>query len=280
MALISSITAFRLTVSDAQRLARFYRGIGFAVIGSESIAADELRLLGLACGGVRLSLRLGHQRVDLDTFDVPGKPYPAAATAADLCFQHLALVTDDAAAAWARVAALGASPISSSGPIALPSSTGVAAAVKFRDPEGHPLELLQFLPQSAGAWTGTGLLGIDHSAISVSHAGTSRRFYEALGLAAHRPTLNHGPTQNALDGLPNVEVDVVPMLPRSVTPHLELLAYRTPTGQAAGRLEANDMAATRIVWAADRDELIRDPDGHLHLLRGTSSARLPSPPKV
>ncbi len=54
----------------------------------------------------------------------------------------------------------------------------------------------------------------------------------------------------ALDGLPRVEVDVVPMLPHQDTPHLELLGYRKPTGRVAGRLEPNDVAATRIVWAA------------------------------
>jgi hypothetical protein len=71
----------------------------------------------------------------------------------------------------------------------------------------------------------------------------------------------------ALDGLPEVEVDVVPMMPRQRTPHLELLAYRKPVGRTADRPQANDVAATRTVWAADRDALVRDPDGHLHLLR-------------
>jgi hypothetical protein len=31
-------------------------------------------------------------------------------------------------------------------------------------------------------------------------------------------------------------------------------------------VQANDVAATRIVWRSDRDALLRDPDGHLHLL--------------
>jgi catechol 2,3-dioxygenase-like lactoylglutathione lyase family enzyme len=126
---------------------------------------------------------------------------------------------------------------------------------------------LQFPPRSAGRWPGTGLLGIDHSAVSVSDVDASRRFYETLGLSVHEQTLNEGPTQVALDGVPDVKVDVVPMSARRATPHLELLGYRQPRGRPAGRLEANDVAATRIVWAADRDQLVRDPDGHLHLLR-------------
>lgn len=264
---ISAIAAFRLTTAQPERLARFYEGLGFGVGEPEAIADDEIALLGVGCGGVRVPLRLGAQRLDLDSFEKPGQAYPTDTSAADLCFQHLALVTDDAAAAWRRVTSLGALPISSGGPVQLPPATGVAAAVKFRDPEGHPLELLQFPPHGAGRWPGTGLLGIDHSAISVSEADTSRHFYEALGLSVHGQTLNEGPTQVALDGLPGVVVDVVPMLPAAATPHLELLGYRKPTGRSVGQLAANDIAGTRTVWAADRDRLLRDPDGHLHLLR-------------
>lgn len=267
MAHASAITAFRLTTPDSERLAAFYAELGFAVGIREGIEESELAILGLRGGGSRLSLHLGGQRVDLDCFDVPGRIYPADATAADLFFQHLAIVTDDAAIAWKRVQALGAVPISTSGPVLLPPATGVAAAVKFRDPDGHPLELLQFPQTGARSWTGTHLLGIDHSAISVSDAQASRAFYEALGLSVQAATLNQGPTQMVLDGLPDVEVDVVPLLPRQDTPHLELLGYRKPAGRSTGRLEANDIAATRTVWAADRDQLIRDPDGHLHLLR-------------
>ena len=264
---MSSIAAFRLTTARPELLAWFYQQLGFSVGGPEPIGPDEMALLGLACRGVRVPLRLGEQRVDLDTFDAAGREYPADSTAADLCFQHLALVTNDAAAAWKHVLGIGGRPISTDGPVRLPPATGVAAAVKFRDPEGHPLELLQFLPQHAERWVGTGLLGIDHSAISVADAGASRRFYEGLGLSVHEPTLNQGPTQVALDGLPGVEVDVLPMLPQRPTPHLELLGYRKPTGRPAGSVEVTDIAATRIVWAADRNQLICDPDGHLHLLR-------------
>jgi catechol 2,3-dioxygenase-like lactoylglutathione lyase family enzyme len=270
---VSAITAFRLTTTDSERLARFYTQLGFAAGEREAIGDDELALLGLRHGGSRLPLRLGAQRVDLDCFDAAGRPYPADATAADLCFQHLAIVTDDAEVAWKRARALGITPISTSGPVLLPPSTGVAAAVKFRDPDGHPLELLQPAPASGRRWTGTRLLGIDHSAISVADVHASRRFYEALGLSVYEPTLNQGPTQIVLDGLPEVEVDVVPMLPQQDTPHLELLGYRRPTGRVGGRLEANDVAATRIAWAADRDQLIRDPDGHLHLLRREAFGR-------
>ena len=268
---VSAITAFRLVTRDAGRLTTFYRRLGFIVAGREPICDAEMDLLGLQGRGTRTSLRLGNQRVELDAFAAPGRPYPTEATAADLCFQHLALVTDDAAAAWKRVAALGVMPISAHGPVKLPEATGVAAAVKFRDPDGHPLELLQFPTDGRAQWAGAGLLGIDHSALSVSDAAASRRFYDALGLSIGRPTLNGGPTQMELDGLGDVEVDVVPVLPHQSTPHVELLGYRKPVGRLAGGLVANDVAATRIVWSADRDELLRDPDGHLHQCCDVSS---------
>ena len=264
---LAAITAFRLTTAEPARLACFYQGLGFTLGDREAISQSEIRVLGLRGGGTRLPLRLGAQCLDLDSFDEPGRAYPTDATSADLCFQHLALVTDDAAAAWTRATAFGAVPISIDGPSwnFRPSAGGVTA-VKFRDPEGHPLELLQFPFDRASEWRGTGLLGIDHSAISVSDAGASRCFYEALGLSVHGPTLNRGLTQAALDGLSAPIVDVVPMIPRGGMPHLELLAYHSPSGRRLDRLVANDVAATRIVWAADREALLHDPDGHLHLL--------------
>ncbi|HEY4249936.1 MAG TPA: VOC family protein [Roseomonas sp.] len=263
---LRAITAFCLTTAMPERLAHFYTGLGFTAGAPIPIPAREMELLGLAGGGIRLPLRLGAQRIDLDSFERRGRRYPADADAADLCFQHFALVTDDAEASWLRARSLGATEISRGGPVALPAAAGSVTAVKFRDPEGHPLELLQF-PPGAGRH-GTGLLGIDHTAISVADAAASQRFYAAHGLAAGHPTRNQGPTQAVLDGLGRVEVDVVPMLPEQARPHLELLGYRTPRGRPAPPAAANDVAATRIIWAADRDALLRDPDGHLHLCVG------------
>jgi catechol 2,3-dioxygenase-like lactoylglutathione lyase family enzyme len=261
---LTAIHAFRLVTRDPQRLLAFYTGLGFAAGDAQPVPAAEMALLGLQGGGSRRRLRLGDQRIELDQFDQPGRPYPPDVTGADHRFQHLALVTDDAAAAWSRASALGATAISVAGPVTLPASSGGVTAIKFRDPEGHPLELLQMPGQlRTGA---SGLLGIDHSAISVSDVEVSRGFYEALGLSPGRQTFNHGASQAALDGLAGAQVDVVPLMPASKTPHLELLGYRTPRPRRAGRLAPNDVAATRVVWVADRDTLLRDPDGHLHLL--------------
>jgi catechol 2,3-dioxygenase-like lactoylglutathione lyase family enzyme len=260
---LTAIVAFRLVSRQPERLVAFYTGLGFAAGDAEPIPAAEMALLDLHGGGSRRTLRLGDQRIELDCFDNAGGPYPPDVTGADSRFQHLALVTDDAAAAWLHACTLGATAISVGGPVTLPASSGGVTAIKFRDPEGHPLELLQFPRRSS---VGSGLLGIDHSAISVSDVDVALAFYEALGLSTQGRTLNRGASQAALDGLVGAEVDVLPLMPLTATPHVELLGYRTPPPRPAERLAANDVAATRIVWSADRHALLRDPDGHLHLL--------------
>jgi catechol 2,3-dioxygenase-like lactoylglutathione lyase family enzyme len=264
---VSAILAFRLTTQEPERLAQFYEGLGFSCGAISPIVAEETALLGLKGAGRRITLRLGEQQVSLESFDAPGRSYPAGSTSADLWFQHFAIVTDDASAQWMRAKALGARAISGDGAVTLPQSSGGVTAVKFRDPEGHPLEFLQFPKSADHGWKGKGLVGIDHSAITVSAARASVRFYESLGLAVQNSTLNNGFAQDVLDGLPHVEVDVIAMTPSTQLPHLELLGYRNPHSRSGAPLQANDVAATRVVWAADRDALIRDPDGHLHVLR-------------
>jgi catechol 2,3-dioxygenase-like lactoylglutathione lyase family enzyme len=264
--IFQEIAGFRLVTADPARLAIFYRAIGFDVGGAMPIPAADMKLLGLSGTGSRTPMSLGRSRVDLEGFDHPGHLYPGDTTACDLVFQHLAIVTDDAEAAWCRAREAGAAPISRERPVTLPASAGGVTAVKFRDPEGHPLEFLQFSPGANPEWSGTGIMGIDHSAISVSDVAASRRFYARRGLREVGATVNRGPTQDALDGLEDVEVDVVPMNPADKSPHVEMLGYRHPIGRALRPLCPNDLAATRIVWRSNADALIRDPDGHLHQL--------------
>jgi catechol 2,3-dioxygenase-like lactoylglutathione lyase family enzyme len=251
-------------VADLQRSAKFYRAIGFAVSDAALIPATEMKLLGLSGSGWRSVMSLGNSRVDVDCFEKIGRDYPNGASACDLIFQHLALVTDDAAAAWQLARQAGAAPISRECPVTLPESAGGVTAVKFRDIDGHPLEFLQFPPGANRAWRGTGIMGIDHSAISVADLAASTRFYRRLGLSEADESLNSGPAQTALDGLDDVRVQVVAMRSEAEPPHIELLDYRHPAGRAHSPLAANDVAATRVVWQSDHDTLTCDPDGHLH----------------
>jgi catechol 2,3-dioxygenase-like lactoylglutathione lyase family enzyme len=269
---LDHILAFRLSTSDPERLRRFYiDAIGCSELASCVIAQTELALLGLAGTGLRTTLALGDQRIALDRFSEPGRPYPIGSDAADLIFQHFAVVVTDAVAAYERALDHGATAISTGGPVQLPAAQGGVIAAKFRDPEGHPLEFLQFPAGGPSRWTHrpasfSEALGVDHSAISVADADASERFYRAHGLRSGERTLNRGESQVALDGVQGPCVDVIPMLPAVAAPHLELLGYRTPRGKPAPASHPNDIAATRIVWASDRAALLRDPDGHLHQL--------------
>jgi catechol 2,3-dioxygenase-like lactoylglutathione lyase family enzyme len=199
-------------------------------------------------------LAFGHQSIELTIPAKPGAPYPADSTAADLWFQHFAIAVADIAAANTRLQRFHPAAITIGGPVRLPASSGGATALKFRDPDGHPLELIAGLRDSGG---------IDHSAISVADADHSIAFYTGLGLRLGTRQRNKGPKQDRLDGLAGVAVDVVALLPETPTPHVELLAYRSPRGRLAA-LQADDIAATRLVFAADVTAPItlRDPDGH------------------
>ena len=259
-----AITAFRLVTAEPAALARFYAALGFTIGERHPVAPAEMAMLGLTGTGTRLPLTLGDQRIDLDRFSVPGRAYPRDANAADLMFQHFALVTRDPAAAWARALAAGATPISRGGPVTLPAASGGVTAAKFRDPDGHPLEFL-FFPDNGRGVGGDGVVDrIDHSAISVIDATASIAFYADRGLVVGDETVNHGPAQVVLDGLDDVRVRVVPLQPIVRPPHLELLAYRHPIPRPHPPWSANDIAATRLVWDAGTTGLTRDPDGHLH----------------
>ena len=249
-----------LTVADLSRVQAFYQeALGFAPAGAV-IEADPAwaRVLGAATDArVRtVRLRLGAQEIELVEFDPPGRPYPPGSTSCDLWFQHVAVVVGDMAAAHARVVAHGgATAISAGGPQRLPASSGGVTAWKFRDPEGHPVELIAFPPGTGPeAWRDIDrsalTVGLDHSAISVADAGRSTAFYEGvLGLSRVSRQVNRGPAQERLDGLPGGDVvDVVALRPSVVpTPHIELLGYRVPRGRPAPDRLARDVAAERLV---------------------------------
>ena len=258
------IAGFRLVTQKPDRLLRFYEALGFAAGAEKAITGREMAMLGIEGGGRRHALTLGPTSLDIDRYDAAGRPYPARADAASRCFQHLALVTDDVEQLWATALAHGANAISRNGPVTLPASAGGVTAIKFRDPDGHPLELIRFPDMAERGWRGEGLLGIDHSAVVVGDLDATRAFYGSMHLTEGEATLNQGPTQAALDGLDAPCADVVPMQPAEAPPHVELLHYRAPPAADHVRWAVNDVAATRIVWHGTAPALLRDPDGHFH----------------
>lgn len=283
----------------------FYRDtLDFTVCDERSIEDRSWAALMEIPGGRGQSvlMRLGAQELELVRFDPPGRPYPPGSSATDLWFQHLAIVVSDMDAACRRLGARSGIAISHGGPQTLPPNTGSVTAFKFRDPDGHPLELIQFPPGTgAPEWQDeTALfLGIDHSAISVADTPESVRFYsEGLAWQVTSHSVNAGPSQDRLDGVEGDIVDVTALQPAVPgPPHLELLGYKHPRGRPLPvPAHPNDVSADRLVLAVHHlapllqrlavlrgtgspepvetpgAALVRDPSGHLLLLCGARSS--------
>jgi catechol 2,3-dioxygenase-like lactoylglutathione lyase family enzyme len=227
-------------------------------------------------------LRLGDEEIELVSFDPKGRDYPVPRTAADPWFQHFAIVVadmDEAYAALRRGSDFTA--ISRDGPERLPPNTGSVTAYKFRDPDGHPLELTAFPPGvGADKWHhprgASVFLGIDHSAIGVANSGESLPLYrDVLGMSVPFRSTNRGPEQERLDGLAAERVEITILQPADPdSPHLELLEYPSAVRTRAPiKLHANDIAATRL-WLQTNDL-----DGMLQRLRA-AGAELASPRPV
>ena len=264
-----------LTVRNLAAAGKWYAdALGFGRIEHDR-AADPAVVMLLGAGAIRTTLmQRGNQFLELAAFDPPGAGYPPGSHSNDLWFQHCALATADIDAAYVGLNRYPHSAISRTGPQALPDGS---IAFKFRDPEGHPLELIQFPHPHAVTKA-----GIDHSAIVVADAERSIGFYgDVLNMSVRARQVNQGPAQDDMDDLGGTVVDVVGLAPARPAPHVELLAYRQPHGRAAARMRPADIAASRLVFVVDHlaDDLdhvllqdgtraasIDDPDGHALLL--------------
>jgi catechol 2,3-dioxygenase-like lactoylglutathione lyase family enzyme len=130
-----------LNVDDLPAVTRFYTdALGFVATPAHDGDPALARLLGARRVRV-VRLQRGRQCLELTACHLPGAPYPIAGRSNDLWFQHCALVTDDMRASYDRLAGFRYTPISRHGQQTLPGGT---VAYKFRDPNGHPLELIQF----------------------------------------------------------------------------------------------------------------------------------------
>lgn len=200
------------------------------------------------------ALSLGEQRIVLATA-TEATPYPEPMAANDPWFQHFAIVVSDMAAAYERLARFRQIPISRGGPQQLPPSTGNVVAYKFRDPEGHPLEL-SFIPGSvpwravAAAQPDAVFLGMDHTGVAVADLNAGIATLRDLGFTEGPRFLNTGPEQDRLDGLDGVVLDIATMTAPDGGPHIELLHYRSPR-PAAPPAATPAIAATRTVFTPE-----------------------------
>jgi catechol 2,3-dioxygenase-like lactoylglutathione lyase family enzyme len=254
-AVIDRIT---LVVSDLDQTEDHYvHTLGAVVEHRADIEPSLTRVLCVRrARGRRSLLRLGREQIELLEFtDSAGRPYPPDSTSTDLWFQHMAIIVTDMTEAHGRVMRnQHFKPITRNGPVRLPDSSGGVTAFKFRDHDGHPLELLAFPEgQVPPAWrntTATGpILGVDHTAIAVSHSAISVEFFRSVfGFSAGALTENSGPEQDDLDDVAGVHVTVTRLAQDRPAPRLELLRYHAGSRRPipAGT-SSNDILATHAV---------------------------------
>lgn len=251
------IESIVITVSDLDRTEAFYRdGLGFAAVARKAITDPAMgRLLGVSGPIDTLTMALGREQVEFIRFKEQGRTYPEDSRSPDLWFQHFAIVVSDMDAAYARLRTVEFKPISDGGPQTLPKEDGSVKAFKFRDPDGHPLELLYFPPgQGRRVWHSHNQrlldLGVDHTAISVSDTPASLAFYhDLLGMKAAYEVTNRGAAQDRLDGIDHVQVRISGLRPKSHDgAGIELLDYRNePRGRPAAGSRSNDLWHAHIV---------------------------------
>ncbi len=308
-AAVAAVTAIALTVSDVDRSVAFYTSVlRFEKVADTVVASEGYgRLQGVPGSRIRVvRLRLGDESLQLMAWgELRGRPAPADARSNDRWFQHVAIIVSDMDSAYAVLQAHRVRPVSPA-PQRLPDWNPNASGIRafyFRDPDSHPLEVLQFPPGKGDPkWQrakGRLFLGIDHTAIVVQDTEASLRFYrDLLGLRIAGKSLNYGPEQERLNNVPGARLRITSLrAPGGRGPGIEFLEYLSPhDGRPAPADErANDLVhwqtlvasadlaglATRLTTAGaqfvspgvvrvedralgfDRGFLVRDPDGHV-----------------
>ena len=309
--LVTAVDAVGITVGDMDRALAFYTGVlSFSVVSDREVAGPEWEhLTGIFGARLRIArLELGDETVELIQYLTPrGRPIPADSRSNDRWFQHVAIIVSDMDRAYA-VLRRNKVRYASTEPQTLPSWNPKAAGIRafyFKDPDGNPLEILQF-PSGKGEmrWQAKDrlFLGIDHTAIVVADTAASLALYhDRLGLEVVGESENYGPEQEHLNAVFGAHLRITTLRAAS-GPGIEFLEYLAPTDgrPAPADTRANDLwheqvelvtadiAATAdtlrraqapfvssgIAIVADdaADErpefMIRDPDGHALLLTG------------
>lgn len=295
----SRVDSIGLTVSDLDRSIDFYtKVLDFQKVTEEELAGDEIeRRQGVF--GVRLRrarLTLGDETIELTEYLAPrGRPAPVDARSNDRWFQHVAIIVSDMDRAYTRLR-LHRVQHASPGPQLLPDwnpNAGGIRAFYFRDPDGHPLEVLSF-PAGKGdpKWhraTNRLFLGIDHTAIVIQDTEESLKFYrDQLGLRVAGHSENYGPEQERLNNVFGARLRITALRAES-GPGIELLEYLAPRDGRPYPADAkpNDLLhwqtkvlgpdaaetaqalrtfrsafVSNVVESGRKSFLVRDPDGH------------------
>ena len=299
-----------MTVADMDRSVDFYtRVLTFTKrsdVERSGALVDELyRISGARVRAV--DLKLGEESIELIQFiGAASAPIPTDSRSNDLDLQHVAIIVSDMDRAYAVLRQNKVQHISSY-PQRLPDWNPNAAGIKafyFRDPDGHPLEILQFPPGKGDAkWQKADrrlFLGIDHTAIAVSNTSASVEFYRnLLGLQIAGESENYGFEQEHLNNVFSAHLRITSLRgPAGIG--VELLEYIAPRdgrtapasasaadishhetvllvdniaginsclgGAKIHPVSVKQISGNELLFRASQAELIQDPDGHPLLL--------------
>src|SRR5260370_14095704 len=227
-----------MTVWDMARAVSFYSGVlTFKTISDREVAGETYESLE-GVFGVRMRvvrMQLGDEFIELTEYLAPkGRLIPMTARSNDRSFQHIAIIVSDMdkAYAWLRQNKV---EHASSGPQRLPDWNKNAAGIRafyFKDPDGHPLEILQFPPDKGAAkWHRAPdklFFGIDHTAIVVADTDSSLRFYrDLLGMRLVGEDESYGTEQDAPTTSSEAHLRITSLRAES-GPGVELLEYLSP----------------------------------------------------
>ncbi len=236
--LVRAVDGVAITVADMERAVDFYgRVLFFEKIADVEVAGESVeRLTGVFGARTRVvRMRLGAEHIDLVEYLTPrGRPIPPDSRSNDRWFQHIAIIVNDMEQAYAwlrRHRVEHVSPEPQRLPNWNPSAAGIRAFY-FKDPDGHPLEILEFPPDKGNPrWQRPSrnvFLGIDHTAIVVADTEASLRLYrDTLGMWVAGESENHGPEQERLNNVFAARLRIT-TLRAAAGPAIELLEYLTP----------------------------------------------------
>lgn len=224
---VEAVGAISMTVADMDRSIRFYT----QVLSFETVSDSHSQNGSILARVVRM--KLGDEAIELVQFNRAGRPIPGDSRSNDHWFQHIAIIVSDMDGAYAKLRAHHAEELSEA-PQRLPDWNKNAAGIRafyFADPDGHPLEILQF-PAGKGAekWQRTDrlFLGIDHTAIVVSDTAKGLHFYrDLLGFTIVGNGDNYGLEQEKLNSVPGAHLRITTLRAAS-GPGIEFLEYLAP----------------------------------------------------
>ena len=236
--LVQGVDAIGITVSDMDRAVDFYsKALTFEKVSDTEVAGENYEHLegvfGLRMRVVRM--RLGDEFIELTEYLAPkGRPLPVDSRSNDRWFQHIAIIVSDMGQAYAQLRQAKVEH-ASSGPQRLPDWNKNAAGISafyFKDPDEHPVEVLQFPPdKGAEKWhrqNGKLFLGIDHTAIVVWDTDASLKFYrDLLGMRVAGESENYGTEQEHLNNVFGAHLRITALRANS-GPGIELLEYLAP----------------------------------------------------